>query len=33
MSVLLGHLKRFFAEVTREIIAGYNPDTYDRWGD
>jgi|1185.fasta_scaffold114172_3 hypothetical protein len=28
MRVLRGHLKRFFAEVTRGIIAGYNPDTY-----
>jgi hypothetical protein len=33
MRVLQGHLKRFFAVVTRGIIAGYNPDTYDRRGD
>jgi hypothetical protein len=33
MSVLLRHLKRFFAEVTRGLIAGYNPDTYDCRGD
>jgi hypothetical protein len=32
MSVLLGHLKRFFSAVTRALIAAHNPDTYDRRG-